>query len=143
MLRFVKASLCPAFVVLLVCLGIAGCAGPKLKPGDVCPCVPEARLEKSIAAEASLEDFSCTLKKWEGSDTLHFLVTLKNVSTQPQRYRVHIFLDNGKAVGGLIPSSTKKGLVEPGKTASFAYPVPGVMVHLPKSLVLTVKTVTP
>jgi hypothetical protein len=143
MLRFVKASLCPAFVVLLVCLAIAGCAGQKLKPGEVCPCVPEAKLEKSIAAEAALEDFSCTLKKWEGSDTLHFLVTLKNVSTQPQRYRVHIFLDNGKAVGGLIPSSTKKGLVEPGKTASFAYPVPGVMVHLPKSLILTVKTVTP
>ena len=143
MLRFTKASPCPAFVVLLICLAIVGCAGQKLTPGEVCPCVPEARLEKSIAAEASLEDFSCTLKKWEGSDTLHFLVTLKNVSTQPQRYRVHIFLDNGKAVGGLIPSSTKQGLVEPGKTASFTYPVPGVMVHLPKSLILTVKTVTP
>jgi len=50
-------------------------------------------------------------------------VAVKNITPEPQRYRVNIFLDNGKAVGGLIPRKTKKGLVKPGDTASFVYPV--------------------
>ena len=86
-------------------------------------------------------DFSCVLKNWEGSDTLHFNVTLKNVSDQPQRYKVNIFMDNGKAVGGLIPRTTKKGLVEPGQTASFEYPVSGMHCG-PKSIELMVKTMS-
>jgi len=35
-------------------------------------------------------------------------------------------LENGKAVGGLLPRKTKKGLVKPGATAKFSYPVKGV-----------------
>jgi hypothetical protein len=142
MVRLMKASTWLAFVALLVCLGLAGCAGKTLKPGEVSPCVPEAKLEKTIAPEAALDDFSCVLKKWEGIDTLHFLVAVKNVSDKPQRFRVHIFLDNGKAVGGLIPRTTKEGLVKPGESGSFEYPVPG-MVCLPKSITLMVKTVQP
>lgn len=142
MVRFIKVTTCLAFVVLIACLGFAGCAGKKIKPGEVVPCVPEAKIEKKTSPEAAIEDLSCTLKKWEGSDTLHFKVTVKNVSSQPQRYRVHIFLDNGKAVGGLIPRTTKGGLVEPGKTASFEYPVKG-MTCLPKSLSVVVKTMEP
>ncbi len=142
MVRFIKATACLAFVVLIASLGFTGCAGKKIKPGEVVPCLPEAKMEKKISPEAAIEDISCTLKKWEGSDTLHFNVTIKNISSQPQRYRVHIFLDNGKAVGGLIPRQTKKGLVEPGKTASFEYPVKG-MTCLPKALTVVVKTMQP
>ena len=125
----------------LACLIVAGCAGPQPKPGEVFPCASDSKIEKTIAPEAELTDFSCVLKKWEGSDTLHFNVTLKNVSDQPQRYRVNIFLDNGKAVGGLIPRKTKGGLVEPGQTASFVYPVSG-MDSGPKSIELMVKTMS-
>jgi hypothetical protein len=118
-----------------------GCAGPKPKPGEVFPCAADSKIEKTIAPEAELTDFSCVLKKWEGSDTLHFNVTLKNVSNQPQRYRVNIFMDNGKAVGGLIPRKTKKGLVDPEQTASFVYPVSGMDCG-PKSIELMVKTMS-
>jgi hypothetical protein len=128
-------------IAVLACLVFAGCAGPKPKPGEVFPCAADSKIEKTIAPEAELTDFSCVLKKWEGSDTLHFNVAVKNISDQPQRYRVNIFLDNGKAVGGLIPRKTNKGLVEPGQTESFEYPVSG-MDSGPKSIVLMVKTMS-
>ena len=128
-------------IAVLACLVCVGCAGPKPKPGEVFPCAADSKIEKSIAPEAELADFSCVLKEWNGSDTLHFNVAVKNVSDQPQRYRVNIFLDNGKAVGGLIPRKTKKGLVQPGETASFVYPVKG-MDRGPKSLTVMVKTMS-
>ena len=128
-------------IAILTCLVCLGCAGPKPKPGEVFPCAADNQIEKTIAAEAELTDFSCVMKNWEGSDTLHFNVALKNVSDQPQRYRVNIFLENGKAVGGLIPRKTSKGLIEPGQSASFEYPVSG-MAYGPKSIMLIVKTMS-
>ena len=128
-------------ILALACLVCASCAGPKPKPGEIFPCAADSRIEKTIAPEAELTDFSCVLKKWEGSDTLHFNVTLKNVSDRPQRYRVNIFMDNGKAVGGLIPRKTSGGLVEPGQTASFVYPVSGMDCG-PNSIELMVKTLS-
>lgn len=128
-----------AIIAGLVALFQMGCAGSTPQPGEVFPCAADSKIEKSISPEAELMDFSCVLKKWEGSDTLHFNVSLKNISDQPQRYRVNIFLGNGKAVGGLIPRKTKKGLVEPGQTASFVYPVSG-MDKGPKSIELIVTT---
>jgi hypothetical protein len=128
-------------IAVLACLIVVGCAGPKPKPGEIFPCAADSKIEKSIAPEAELTDFSCMLKNWEGSDTLHFNVAIKNVSEQPQRYRVNIFLDNGKAVGGLIPRKTATGLVEAGQTASFVYPVSG-MARAPKSIELMIKTMS-
>ena len=120
-------------------LALAGYAGAQPKPGEVFSCVAEGKLDKTIAPEALLEDFSCVFKKWEGSDTLHFNVAVKNVSNEDQRFKVNIFLDNGKAVGGLIPRKIKKGLVKPGQTAKFVYPVKG-MDKKPKAITLIVKT---
>ncbi len=132
-----------AVAVAIVTLGlsIAGCAANKPKPGEVFACVPDGRLEKNIAPEAALEEFSCVFKKWKGSETLHFNVAVRNVSQEPQRYRINIFMDNGKAVGGLIPRKTKKGLVQPGQTASFVYPVKG-MDTPPKAVTLIIRTMT-
>ncbi len=110
--------------------------------GEGSPCVAQDQLEKTVASEAELETFACLFKKWEGSNTLHFKVVIKNVSTKAQRFRVNIFLDNGKAVGGLIPRKTKKGLIEPGKSGSFVYPVKG-MQSKPKSLILKISTMAP
>jgi len=128
-------------IAILACLICAGCAGPKPKPGEVFPCAADSKIEKSIAPEAELADFSCVVKAWNGSNTLHFNVTVKNISDTPQRYRVNIFIDNGKAVGGLIPRKTKKGLVQPGETASFTYPVKGMDCG-PKAVTLLVKTMS-
>lgn len=113
---------------------------PKDAPAKF-PCVADDKLEKSIAAEAELVDFSCAFKKWEGTETLHFSISVKNVSKAPQRYKVNIFMGNGKAVGGLIPRKTKEGLVGPGQTASFTYPVKA-MAEQPKSIILKISTVS-
>jgi len=125
----------PALLVLASC---AGGLTPKNAPAAF-PCVSADKLETMISPEAELVDLSCSFKKWEGAQTLHFKVTVKNVSDQPQRYKVNIFLDNGKAVGGLIPRTTKKGLLNPGQTASFVYPVKG-MDHQAKSVMLRIIT---
>jgi len=101
--------------------------------------VAPGKLVKQIAPEAELEAFTCSFERWEEADTLHFHVTLKNVTSQPQRFRVNIFMDNGKAVGGLMPSSSKSGLVEPGQSASFVYPVPAMPVK-PNEVTLMVTT---
>jgi hypothetical protein len=82
------------------------------------------------------------MKPWAGAETLHVQVTVRNVSDTPQRFRVNLFLDNGKAVGGLIPRKTKSGLVEPGASASFVYPVQG-MPGKPGSMLVRITTASP
>ncbi len=119
----------------------SGCAGPKPKAGVVFPCVADDKMETTIAKEAMLEEFSCVFKEWSGSETLHFKVAVKNISDTPQRFKVNIFLKNGKAVGGLIPRKTKKGLVKPGQTATFVYPVKD-MCKMPKAITLMIRTMS-
>lgn len=131
-------------LVAIFGLFLAGCGPKRLTPmdaPDAFPCAASDQIVKDISPEAELADFSCSFKKWEGIETLHLKVALKNVSQKPQRYRVNIFLDNGKAVGGLIPRKTKKGLVKPGDTASFVYPVKET-VFQPKELLLKVSTLS-
>lgn len=120
-------------------LVLTGCMAPKPKPGETFSCAKDADITKTIAKEASLENFSCILKKWEGADTLHFNVAVKNISNEDQRFKVNIFLENGKAVGGLLPRKTKKGLIKPGQVATFTYPVKGVG-HAPGKIDILIKT---
>jgi hypothetical protein len=134
-----------ALALALGALALAGCqsAPPaKTNPTATAPeyfaCVPDAKLTKHIAPQAELVDFRCYFDKYKNIHSLHFLVTVRNVSDVEQRYRVNIFLDNGKAVGGLIPRKTKKGLVKPGATASYKYPVKG-MDSKPGAVELVVK----
>lgn len=133
-------------VIFMIGIGLmlTGCAGKSYSPGtapESFPCVPEGRIEKDIAPEAALESLTCAFKKYEGKETLHFKVAVKNVSDKPQRYRVNLFMDNGKAVGGLIPRTTKEGLVDPGASKSFDYPVVDMPMS-PKALTLIIKTVS-
>ena len=124
------------FLWIMIGIFISGVA----LAGGVPPCISEKNIDKSISSAAVLTDFSCDFKKYEGAEVLHFNVALTNVSDAPQRFRVHIFLDNGKAVGGLIPRTTKGGLVDPGQSASFEYPVNG-MTGLPQEIILIVTAV--
>ncbi len=140
----ISSAVAALLVALTVsaCLLLAGCAGKRYSPGtapDSFPCVPADKLEKDIAPEAALESLTCSFKKYEGKDTLLLTVAVKNVSDQPQRFRVNLFMDNGKAVGGLIPRTTKNGLVEPGQSKSFDYPVVD-MPQSPKAMTLIIKT---
>jgi hypothetical protein len=107
-------------------LALTGCMNVTPKPGEIFSCAKDSDVNKVIAPEASLEDFACVIKKWGGANTLHFNVAVKNISNEDQRFKVNIFLENGKGVGGLLPRKTKKGLVKPGETVKFTYPVKGV-----------------
>jgi len=128
-----------AFLALGALL-LVGTMGAVATAEETCsPCADEGKIEKMITPKAQLEEFSCYMKKWKGAEVLHFKVAIKNVTDTPQRYRVQIFLDNGKAVGGLIPRKTKKGLVKPGATVTFSYPVKG-MTEKPGSVLLRIAT---
>lgn len=130
---------CLAFIGLVL-IGCSTGYTPKNAP-DVFACVSEDKLEKDIASEAQLQELSCSFKKFEGMETLQIKVAVKNVSSSDQRFRVNVFLDNGKAVGGLIPRKTAKGLIKPGDTQSFVYPV-SQMPRQPKGIMLKIGTVS-
>lgn len=129
------------------CLLLTGCAVKstpvkvKTPVAATTPCAPAGKLTQTIAPEAQLVSFTCAYQKYKGVNSLHFTVKLKNVSAEEQRYRVNIFLEDGRAVGGLIPRQTKKGLVKPGAEASFTYPVQGLD-STPTGVHLLIKTVS-
>lgn len=140
---FKWTSIWPILIAVAAVLALTACAGKGLTPENAPNeflCAVKNNVDMDIAGEAELVDFACSFKKWEGAETLHFKVAIKNLSDKPQRFKVHIFLDNGKAVGGLIPRKIKKGLVQPGKTASFTYPVKGVT-EQPKEVLLKIRTI--
>ena len=143
MKQFNWVSLWLTLIVVAAVLALTGCAGkgytPENAPSEFV-CAVNNNVDIDIAGGAELADFTCFFKKWEGAETLHFRVAVKNLSDKPQRYKVNIFLDNDKAVGGLIPRRTGKGLVEPGQTASFEYPVKGVT-RQPKEVILKIRTI--
>ncbi len=134
-------------LVLGIAFGFAGCAsvkeaaqaviGSPQPEGAICA----NSVKVQVADEAALEGFECSFKKFDGVKSLWFKVTLRNISKEDQRYKVNIFLDSGKAVGGLIPRTTKKGLMKPGATASFSYPAKGQDTK-PKEVTLIVKTMS-
>lgn len=140
----------------LVCLALlglvlAGCA-VKAPPVEVkkpakaaadtsVPCAPKGKLVRAITPDAKLVAFKCFFKDYKKVKSLHFMVKVRNVSDEPQRFRINIFLEDGRAVGGLIPRKTKKGLVKPGAEAGFTYPVKG-LATAPTGVTLIVKTLS-
>ena len=130
-------------ITLAVVLAFAGCATkghtPKDAPSEFL-CAINNNVLMDVADVAQVRDFACSFKKWEGAETLHFKVVVKNLAAEPKRFKVNIFLDNGKAVGGLIPRKTNKGLIAPGAEAAFTYPVKGVTKQ-PKEVLLKIRTV--
>lgn len=118
-------------VVLLVCvLALAACASSSsmTKPATspALSCAEAGRIDAQVAPEAEIVDLSCYIKDYKGVPSLHFDIKVKNVSQADQRYRVNFFLDNGKAVGGLLPRTGKPPVVKPGAEASFSYPIKGM-----------------
>jgi hypothetical protein len=123
--------------LIIAALGLGGCAAVQKDWGLGC-CQP---MVESIAPEAELVSLTCEQKKFDGVDSVWFHVAIKNISQSDQRFRINIFLDNGKGVGGLLPRKTKKGLVKPGAVAKFSYPAKGVA-QIPAEMMVIIKTVS-
>jgi hypothetical protein len=134
-------------LVLLACtLALAGCAtsgsmGNTSAATSSLSCAEAGRIEAQVTAEAEVVGFNCFFKDYKSVKSLHFDVKLKNVSSTNQRYRVNLFLDNGKAVGGLLPRKGKPPVVKPGEEASFTYPFKA-MAEKAGDVTLMIKTVS-
>lgn len=124
-------------------LFLAGCAGMSPKSESYkAACLNDTKIDTSVSKDAALTELSCEYKIFEGAEVVHLKVGVQNLGNEPKRFKVHLFLDDGKAVGGLIPRKTKKGLVKPGEVASFVYPVNGMTRH-PKEITVHIRSVSP
>lgn len=121
-------------VCMVLTLGIWGCAGKAGAPEAVnCP----ASISWEVAPEAKLTQFECAMGTHGGQESLIFSVGLVNVSDQPMRYRVNIFLDDlDKAAGHLVPRKGNPPVVKPGETASVKIPFIGTNTQSKKIMVL-------
>ncbi len=133
-------------ILLAYALALTGCAtnssvatSPAASSG--LSCAEAGNIDAQVVAEAEVVGLDCSFKDYKGVKSLHFDVKLKNVSTSDQRYRVNLFLDNGKAVGGLLPRKGKPPVIKAGEEASFTYPIQG-MDEKAGSVTLLVKTVS-
>jgi len=133
--------------VMLICaLALAGCAGsssmttPSTASSDL-SCAEAGSIDAQVAPEAEVVGLDCYIKDYKGVPSLHFDVKVKNVSSGDQRYRVNLFLDNGKAVGGLLPPKGSPAVVKSGAEANFTYPVKG-MAEKAGNVTLLVKTIS-
>jgi hypothetical protein len=78
-----------------------------------------------VADSAQLTKVAYYFKAYKGAERLHMELTVKNISTEVKRYRVHIFLPEGPAGGGFYPRKVKddaKGLA-PGEELTQTFPM--------------------
>lgn len=132
---WVRSMVVPCTLVMVLSAGVAAAGG-------MYRCEGAEKIEAEVSPDAELVSVDCSYKDYKKHNSLHFDVKIKNTSTQPQRYRVNIFLDNGKAVGGLIPRTGKPPVLQPGEEASFTYPVQG-MADKAEEVTILVKTLSP
>ncbi len=110
--RTMLTGLVAALAVMALTLG--GCAAVEKEMAQPAPekllaCAVQGKVVQAIAPEAKLVGLECSYKKFDGVKSLAVKVTLQNVSQEDQRFRVNIFLDNGKGMGGLIPARPTRG----------------------------------
>lgn len=83
----------------------------------------DGKIQWDVAPQGEITSFECAPGTHGGESALIFNVAVKNVTDQPQRYRLNIFLlDMDKAAGHLIPRKGKPPIVEPGKEATVKIP---------------------
>jgi len=101
---------------------ISGCASTP--PANVKAVQCEAdKIVWEVAQEAEIAEMSCAMGSHELEPSLIYTVTLKNASDQPQRYRLHIFLeDMDKAAGFLVPIKGNPPVLAPGAQETVKIP---------------------
>lgn len=106
-------------VMLFACVSALSCATTG-KPAKV-DC--KATIDWQIAEQAEITSFACEVGTFKKKTALIFTVSIKNITKEPQRYRLNIFLlDQDKAAGHLIPRKGKPPVVKPGETKTVKIP---------------------
>lgn len=77
----------------------------------------------NVCPTAKITKVNYFIKKYKGSPRFHVAVGIKNLSTQPKRFRLHIFLPDGVSSGGLYPRKGKPPVIMPGKELVQTYPM--------------------
>ncbi|MDJ0784661.1 MAG: hypothetical protein QNJ22_22045 [Desulfosarcinaceae bacterium] len=112
-------------IVALVAVMAGGCAlfNPK-PPQNVMDVMCGAKkIHWEVAQEAQIGDFNCELGQKGMDPALIVAMKLKNVSDQPRRFKVHVFLeDMEKASGHLVPRKGKPPVVAPGAVEKVEIP---------------------
>lgn len=119
----VGALLCvSAAAGLMLSASLFGCASAP--PVNVKSVNCEAgRIDWEVAAQAEITAFSCAMGTHELEPSLIYTVALKNVSSNPQRFRLNIFLlDMDKAAGFMVPRTGKPPVLKPGEEQSVKIP---------------------
>jgi len=109
-----------SILILGVFIFVSGCASQKSIPEKK---VKEASFKTDVCDSAKITKVDYFMKKYKGSMRLHITVGIKNVSSSPKRYRLHIFLPGGVSSGGLYPRKGKPPIIQPGKELVQTYPM--------------------
>jgi hypothetical protein len=110
------------FFLLAVCTGFLLMAGTVVAD-DKGRKTPEATLE--VCPTAKITTLECFMKesKFSGGPKLHMKIGLKNISDQPHRYRVNIFLPDGASSGGFYPVKGDPPVLKPGEEKVATFPL--------------------
>ncbi|MCB2187042.1 MAG: hypothetical protein KQJ78_11535 [Deltaproteobacteria bacterium] len=146
-----------AILALGLALALVGCAakGDTGKKAEMAPapakgdmakkaapemfaCLDASAVSMQVTPEAQVTDLDCYFDTFNKKKSLHFKVKVKNISQEAQRFRINIFLDGDRAVGGLMPPKGKPPVVKPGEEKTEVYPVQG-MDQKPTELTVLVK----
>lgn len=113
-----KAVPCVLVGLVLAMVSALGCA-----TGQSAKSASEPRVVMEVIPEAKITQFESDLGTHQKDPALIFTVGIQNVSNQPMRYRLNIFLqDMDKGAGSLIPTKGKPPVVEPGDTQTVTIP---------------------
>ena len=125
---------------VLALLMATGCAETKYVPKGKVAC--PVNITWNVVPQADITSFSCTVAEFKKKPAVIFKVGVKNISDKAQRFRVQIYLlEEGKAVGGLVPAKGKPPVLKAGEEKVVTYPVIKAT-QLPKKLEVIVKTIS-
>jgi len=77
----------------------------------------------NVCPSAKITKVEYFIKKYKGAPRLHFTIAIKNVSKEPKRFRVQIFLPEGPSAGGFYPRKGKPPVMKPGEELSRTFPM--------------------
>lgn len=111
------------WLLVMMCLGMvlaAGCASDKAKVTE------SSKIEAinlDLCPSVKVTKVCYYMKMYKGAPRLHFDVTIKNISAEPKRFRLAIFLPDGVAGGGFYPRKGKNPVIKPGAELSRTFPM--------------------
>lgn len=142
MKRILYRSFHCVMVLGIFALIAGGCAHAEkgYKPAGPVEC--DAEISWDVASEAEVSLFKCYIDKYKKKhESIHYTIVVKNISNEPQRYRVNIFIPEGRAVGGLLPRKGKPPVLKPGEEAKFTYPMKN-FAQIPESMDVVIQTIS-